>query len=78
MLLGLSATFLLWDQRANLYSAAFSMNLWLQLLPFVVTAAFCNVTLAEIFAYVAYNDSSKCIAYKALPAYSGPQLPAEG
>ncbi|XP_062474621.1 E3 ubiquitin-protein ligase RNF13-like [Pezoporus occidentalis] len=54
------------------------MNLWLQLLPFVVTAAFCNVTLAEIFAYVAYNDSSKCAAYKALPACFGPRLPAEG
>ncbi|XP_065515067.1 E3 ubiquitin-protein ligase RNF13-like [Lathamus discolor] len=54
------------------------MNFWLQLLPFVVTAAFCNVTLAEIFAYVAYNDSSKCVAYKALPACFGPRLPAEG
>ncbi|XP_030365623.1 E3 ubiquitin-protein ligase RNF13-like [Strigops habroptila] len=54
------------------------MNLWLQLLPFVVTTAFCKVTLAEIFAYVAYNDSSKCVAYKALPACFGPRLPAEG
>uniref|UniRef100_A0A8B9FWA9 PA domain-containing protein n=1 Tax=Amazona collaria TaxID=241587 RepID=A0A8B9FWA9_9PSIT len=31
----------------------------------------------KIFAYVAYNDSSKCVAYKALPACFGPQLPAE-
>ncbi|KAM8986593.1 LOW QUALITY PROTEIN: E3 ubiquitin-protein ligase RNF13-like [Ara ararauna] len=53
------------------------MNLWLQLLPFVTTAAFCNVTLAEIFAYVAYNDSSKRISCKALPACSGPRLPAK-
>ncbi|KAM9265450.1 E3 ubiquitin-protein ligase RNF13-like [Morus bassanus] len=54
------------------------MNLQLQLLHFVVAAAFYKVALAEVFAYVAYNDSSNCFAYKALPACFGPQLPAEG
>ncbi|XP_009813984.2 E3 ubiquitin-protein ligase RNF13-like [Gavia stellata] len=54
------------------------MNLRLQLLYFVVAAAFYKVALAEVFGYVAYNDSSKCFAYKALPACFGPRLPAEG
>ncbi|KAM6113496.1 E3 ubiquitin-protein ligase RNF13-like [Phoenicopterus ruber ruber] len=54
------------------------MNLWLHLLYFVVAAAFYNTALAESFGYVAYNDSSKCVAYKALPACFGPRLPAEG
>lgn len=55
---------------------AFSMNLQLLLLV-VFAAAFCNVALAEGFAYVAYNDSYNCLDYKALLAYFGPQLPAE-
>ncbi|XP_010292336.1 PREDICTED: E3 ubiquitin-protein ligase RNF13-like [Phaethon lepturus] len=54
------------------------MNLWLQLLHFVVAAAFYNTALAEAFGYVAYNDSSKCVAYKALPSCFGPRLPVEG
>ncbi|XP_065714125.2 E3 ubiquitin-protein ligase RNF13-like [Patagioenas fasciata] len=53
------------------------MNLQLLLLV-VVATAFCNVALAEGFAYVAYNDSYNCLAYKALLAYFGPRLPAEG
>ncbi|KAM6040097.1 E3 ubiquitin-protein ligase RNF13-like [Theristicus caerulescens] len=54
------------------------MNLQLRLLHFVVAAAFYNTALAEVFGYMAYNDSSKCFAYKALPACFGPRLPAEG
>ncbi|XP_009971712.2 E3 ubiquitin-protein ligase RNF13-like [Tyto alba] len=54
------------------------MNLRIQLLHFVLAAAFYNTALAEVFGYVAYNDSSECVAYKALPACFGPQLPAEG
>ncbi|XP_075031276.1 E3 ubiquitin-protein ligase ZNRF4 [Calonectris borealis] len=54
------------------------MNLQLQLLHFVVATAFYNTAFAEVFGYVAYNDSSKCVAYKALPACFGPRLPAEG
>ncbi|XP_065508291.1 E3 ubiquitin-protein ligase RNF13-like [Caloenas nicobarica] len=53
------------------------MNLQLLLLV-VVAAALYNVALAEAFAYVAYNNSYNCLAYKALLAYFGPQLPAEG
>lgn len=53
------------------------MNLQLLLLV-VVAAAFYNVALTEAFAYVAYNNSYNCLAYKALLAYFGPQLPAEG
>ena len=54
------------------------MHLRIQLLHFVVAAAFYNAALAEAFGYVAYNDSSKCVVYKALPACFGPRLPAEG
>ncbi|XP_074893571.1 E3 ubiquitin-protein ligase RNF13-like [Buteo buteo] len=54
------------------------MNLQLQLLHFVLATAFYDTALAEAFGYVAYNDSSKCVAYKALPACFGPRLPAEG
>ncbi|XP_010170185.1 E3 ubiquitin-protein ligase RNF13-like [Antrostomus carolinensis] len=54
------------------------MKLQLQLLHFVVTAAFYNAALAEIVGYVAFNDSSMCVVYEAMPAYYGPRLPAEG
>ncbi|KAM9254670.1 E3 ubiquitin-protein ligase RNF167-like [Cariama cristata] len=54
------------------------MNLWLKLLYFVVATVFYNPPLAEAFGYVADNDSSQCIAYKAVPACFGPQLLAEG
>lgn len=54
------------------------MSLQLQLLYFVVATFFHEVAVAEAFGHVAYNDSSKCVVYKALPACFGPQLPAEG
>ncbi|XP_009482340.1 E3 ubiquitin-protein ligase RNF13-like [Pelecanus crispus] len=54
------------------------MNLRLWLLHFMVAAAFYNTALADAFGYIAYNDSSECVAYKALPACFGPRLPAEG
>ncbi|XP_064030942.1 E3 ubiquitin-protein ligase ZNRF4 [Pogoniulus pusillus] len=53
------------------------MNPWLPLLQLVLLTAFCSAAPAEALAYVAYNDSSQCVAYKALPACFGPQLPAE-
>ncbi|XP_054252064.1 E3 ubiquitin-protein ligase ZNRF4 [Indicator indicator] len=53
------------------------MNPWLHLLHFVLALAFCSTAPAEAFAYLAYNDSSQCVAYKAQPACFGPQLPAE-
>nr|XP_009512348.1 PREDICTED: E3 ubiquitin-protein ligase RNF167-like [Phalacrocorax carbo] len=43
-----------------------------------VGTAFYKAALAEGFAYVSFNNSSRCVAYKALPACFGPQLPAEG
>lgn len=54
------------------------MNLRPQVLHLVVAAAFYNTALAEVLGYVAYNDSSKCIAYKALPACFWPQVLVEG
>ncbi|XP_030322521.1 E3 ubiquitin-protein ligase RNF13-like [Calypte anna] len=53
------------------------MNLHLQLL-FLVAVASYQVAFAEAFGYVAYNESSRCVAYEALPSCFGPQLPAEG
>ncbi|XP_051495934.1 E3 ubiquitin-protein ligase RNF13-like [Apus apus] len=53
------------------------MSCLLQLL-LVVVAGLYNAAPTEAFGYVAYNESSRCVAYKALPACFGPQLPAEG
>ncbi|XP_009899470.2 E3 ubiquitin-protein ligase ZNRF4 [Dryobates pubescens] len=53
------------------------MNPWLHLLHFVLVIASCSAAPAEAFAYLAYNDSSQCVAYEAKPACFGPQLPAE-
>lgn len=54
------------------------MSLHLQLLCLVVATFIYEVAITEAFGLVAYNDSSECIVYKALPACFGPQLPAEG
>ncbi|XP_042743252.1 E3 ubiquitin-protein ligase RNF13-like [Lagopus leucura] len=54
------------------------MSLCLQLLCLVVATFIYKVAITEAFGLVAYNDSSECVVYKALPACFGPQLPAEG
>lgn len=53
------------------------MSLQLQLLYFRLAIAFHSIALAGAFGYVAYNESSQCVVYKALRACFAPQLPAE-